>query len=251
MAQESPVKSARSMLLGGAAFAVASLFSPSPVEAQLTVACPMCSSWMTQLAQNAREAQAYATQLQGYALQGRQYTNMIQNTVALPQQVWADVQNNLQRIKALSDTSAILSGNSGNMLARLNSATGYADRVGGVADMPSRLLQWQRSYETAATSFGRTLGLQQGQQADNAALLTRLQAHSQSATGQMQAIQAGNELAAATVNQLMQVQATISASTQYAVQRDIALADRTAVNDAALQAFLGGRAPPTTGYRSW
>lgn len=241
----------RSMFLGGAAFAVASLFSPQPATAQLAVVCPTCSNLMTQVTQNLREAQSYATQLQQYRSQLQQYANMLQNTAALPQQVWANVQADVQRIKALSDTSAILSGNSGNMLARLNSATGYADRVGGVADMPSRLLQWQRSYETAATSFGRTLGLQQGQQTDNAALLTRLQTHSQSATGQMQAIQAGNELAAATVNQLLQVQATISASTQYAVQRDIALADRTAVNDAALQAFLGGQAPPMVGYRSW
>ncbi len=241
----------RSMLLGGAVLAAATLFSPPPAAAQLTVVCPTCSNLVTQATQNLREAQSYATQLRELQTKISMYTNMVQNTAALPQQVWATVQQDIARIRALSDASAILSGNSGDMLSRLNSATGYANQIGGMADMPSRLLGWQQSYQTAATAFGRTLGLQQGQQATNADLLVRLQAHSQSATGQMQAIQAGNELAAATVNQLMQVQATISASTQYAVQRDIALADRNALHDAAMQAFLAGRAPPTTGYRSW
>lgn len=241
----------RSMFLGGAAFALAVLFSPQPAAAQWTVVCPTCSSLTTQIVQNLREAQSYATQLQELRTKVSMYTNMVQNTAALPQQVWANVQGDIQRIRALSDASAMLSGNSGDMLTRLNSATGYVDRIGGLADMPSRLLQWQRSYQTATSAFGRTLGLQQGQQADNAALLVRLQAHSQSATGQMQALQAGNELAAATANQLFQIQATLAASAQYAVQRDIAAADRTALNDAALQAFLAGQPPPTTGYRSW
>lgn len=241
----------RSTLLGGAALALASLLSPRPAAAQLTVACPLCSSWVTQLLQNAREAQAYATQLQSYALQGRQYLNMVQNTAALPMQAWAEVQRDIAQIKALSDASSLLSGNSGDMLSRLNSASGYANRVGALADMPGNLLNWQKTFSTNTTKFAQALGLQQDQQTGNAALLKRLQAHSESATGQMQALQAGNELAAATANQLMQVQATISASTQYAIQRDIVEADRTALRDAAMLGFLSGQAPATTGYKSW
>ena len=138
-----------------------------------------------------------------------------------------------------------------DVLTRLNSASGYVDRIGGLTRMTDQYSGWQRSYADSAGQFARTLGLQQGQQADNAALLARLQQSSQSAEGQMQAIQAGNQLAAASMGQLMQVQATISASTQYAMQRDLVAADRSALNDAAMQRFLGGPTPPLTGYQTW
>ena len=219
--------------------------------AQLAVVCPTCSSLVTQLVQNVREAQSYVTQLQQYQNQLRQYENMLQNTIALPQTAWGTVQNDIMQVRNLSNASAILGGSSGSMLGRLNSATGYTNQIGQFANMPNQLLNWQQAFTNNTTALGRALGVQQEQQQSNAALLVQLQAHSQSAQGQMQAIQAGNELASATVGQLMQLQATVSASTQYAVQRDIALADRRALEDAAAQQFLGDTPPPTTGYASW
>jgi P-type conjugative transfer protein TrbJ len=242
----------RAVLLGGALLC-ASLPDGAwhPAEAQLAVVCPLCSSWVTQLVQDAREAQSYATQLQQYQTQLSQYSNMVQNTVALPYQVWGSAQADIMQVRALSNASAMLGGSSGSMLARLNSATGYANQVGSLANMPNQILGWQQAFSANTSALGRTLGLQQSQQQNNAAVLAQLQAHSTSAQGQMQALQAGNELAGATVSQLMQVQATISASAQYAAERDTALADRQALGDAAAQQFLLATPPPTTGYMTW
>ncbi len=99
--------------------------------------------------------------------------------------------------------------------------------------------------------MGKTLGLQQGQETNDAALLVSLQQHSQSAQGQMQAIQAGNELAHAQATQLMQIQATLSATAQMQATQMAVNADRKASQDAEMSHF---NAPPpvaTTGYQSW
>lgn len=238
----------RRSVLFGSVLAFGAAATPSPAW---SLVCTNCSSLIQQLIDYAKQLEQYRTQLQSYSTQLSQYRNMVQNTVSLPMQVWSDVQGDIAQIKALSDASSLLSGNSGDILSRLNSATGYANRVAGLANMPDQILGWQRSYKTAAEGFARTLGLQQNQAGDTAALLRRLQAHSEGADGQMRALQAGNELAAATVGQIMRVQATISATAQYQAQRDIVEADRTALRDAAMQAFLSGEKPATTGYKSW
>jgi P-type conjugative transfer protein TrbJ len=99
--------------------------------------------------------------------------------------------------------------------------------------------------------MGKTLGIQQGMESSNAALLVTLQQHSQSAAGQMQAIQAGNELAHAQATQLMQIQATLSATAQMQATQMAVDADRRASEDAAMTQFNSAPIVPTTGYRQW
>ena len=224
---------------------------PNPARAQATVACVNCATAWTQLMQQADQARQLATQLQQRATQLQQYSNMVQNTVALPYQVWGAVQGEIMQVRQLANAASVLSGDAGGMVSRLNAASGYAGQASNLADVGSRFDMWQQTIGNNVTTLGRTLGLQDSQQQTNAALIERMQAQSGSATGQMQAIQAGNQLAAASMGQLMQVQATISASTQYAMQRDLVAADRSALNDAAMQRFLGGPTPPLTGYQTW
>ena len=239
------------LLLLGASLLLPVAVAPSPAMAQATVYCANCATMWTQLLQQGDQARSLATQIQQRTTQLQQYANQVRQGLALPQHVWGQAQADIARVRDLSNASQLLSGHSGDVLTRLNSASGYVDRIGGLTRMTEQYGGWQRSYANSAGQFARTLGLQQGQQADNAALLARLQQSSQSAEGQMQAIQAGNQLAAASMGQLMQVQATISASTQYAMQRDLVAADRSALNDAAMQRFLGGPTPPLTGYQTW
>ena len=243
--------SRRSVLLASVLAFGAAVAAPRPAAAAWPVTCLNCSSMFNQLMEYAKQLEQYRTQLLSYSTQLNQYRNMVQNTVSLPMQAWSDVQGDIAQIKALSDASTLLSGNSGDILSRLNSATGYANRVSNLANMPDQILGWQRQFKTASESFANTLGLQQHQAGDTASLLRRLQSHSEGADGQMRALQVGNELAAATVGQIMRVQATISATAQYQAQRDIVDADRTALRDAAMVDFLAGKAPATTGYRTW
>lgn len=202
--------------------------------------------WIKQTAQQAQQLQQQA---QAYATQLRQYANMVQNTVALPYQVWNTVQGDIMQVRNLSNAASLLSGNSGSMVQRLSSAAGYASQAANIGNIAGQFTMWQQTIGNNVDTLGRTLGLQQGQQQTNAALIERMQAQSASATGQLQVLQAGNELAGATANQLIQIQATLAATAQLQAGNATVAADRRAAEDAALLHAIQAPRPPVTGIQ--
>jgi P-type conjugative transfer protein TrbJ len=247
-----PRTAVRRMLGAGVAvMALACSAVPLPARAQLAVDCVNCSTTWTQLLQYAKEAQSLATQLQQYQTQLQQYANMITNTLALPQQVWGTVQSDIMRVQALSNAGALLSGNSGSMITRLQSASAYANQATSLANIGSQFTTWQQTIGNNLTTMGRTLGLQQSQQQNQTAILQALQQHSQSAQGQLQAIQAGNELAGANAAQLAQIQATLISTAQMQANAAAVAGDRQAAQDAALLHFAQPPSVQITGYQQW
>ena len=217
--------------------ALASVATPPPAYAQWAVTCVNCSTTWTQLLQYAKEAQALETQLQQYQTQLQQYTNMITNTVALPQEIWGTVQSDIMQVQALSNAASLLSGNSGSMITQLQSASAYANQVTSLGNTAGQFTTWQQTIGNNLNTMGQTLGLQKSQQQNEAAILQALQQHSQSAQGQMQAIQAGNELAGANAAQLAQIQATLVSTAQMQATGMAVQADRQATEDAAMAHF--------------
>jgi P-type conjugative transfer protein TrbJ len=242
----------RRLALTGAALTVfASASGPRPAQAQWAVTCVNCSTTWTQLLQYAKEAQSMATQLQQYQTQLEQYADMVTNTVALPQEIWGTVQSDIMQIQALSNAASLLSGNSGSMISRLQSASAYANQVGNLGNIAGQFGTWQLTIGNNLSTMGRTLGLQESQQQNQAAILQALQQHSQSAQGQMQAIQAGNELAGANAAQLAQIQATLTATAQMQASNAAVAADRRATEDAAMLHFATPQPIATTGYQQY
>lgn len=246
----------RPALLGAVAIAAALTIAPGEAAAQLPVTDVAGNAqWMqqtlTQVKTLAQQAQSYGTQLQQYQTQLQQYANMVTNTVALPQEVWGTVQADIMRVHALSNAASVLSGNSGTMLSRLQNAQGYLNQVASLGNMSNQLSTYQQTIGNNLSTMGKALGMQQGMETNNAALLTTLQQHSQSATGQMQAIQAGNELAHAQATQLMQIQATLSTTAQMQATQMAVDADRKAGQDAAMQHFNSAPQVATGGHQRW
>jgi P-type conjugative transfer protein TrbJ len=242
----------RRLALAGAVIACLGVaLGPRPAQAQWAVNCVNCSTTWTQLLQYAKEAQSLATQLQQYQTQLEQYANMVTNTVALPQEVWGTVQSDIMQVQALSNAASLLSGNSGSMIDRLRSASAYADQAASLGNIAGQFTTWQQTIGNNLDTIGRTLGLQESQQQNQAAILQALQQHAQSAQGQMQAIQAGDELAGANAEQLMQIQATLSATAQMQASDAAVAADRRAAEDAAMRHFATPQPVATTGYRQW
>jgi P-type conjugative transfer protein TrbJ len=206
---------------------------------------------LTQIKTLAQQAQSYGTQLQQYQTQLQQYANMVTNTVALPQEVWSTAQSDIMRVQALSNAAALLSGNSGSLISRLQNASAYTSQAASLANIPGQIAGYQQTIGNNLSTMGQTLGMQQGMETNNAALLATLQQHSQSAAGQMQAIQAGNELAHAQAAQLMQIQATLSATAQMQATQMAVDADRKASQDAAMMHFAQPSTVATTGYQQW
>ena len=230
--------SMRRLAFAGAALtAFAGASNPPPAQAQWAVTCVNCSTTWTQLLQYAKEAQSLATQLQQYQTQLQQYANMVTNTVALPQEIWGTVQSDIMRIQALSNSASLLSGNSGSMISQLQSASAYTNQVASLGNIPGQFSMWQQTIGNNLNTMGRTLGLQESQQQNQVAILQALQQHSQTAQGQMQAIQAGNELAGANAAQLAQIQATLTATAQMQASNSAVAADRRATEDAAMLHF--------------
>lgn len=236
---------------GAALAALVGVAVPRPAHAQWAVACVNCATMWTQALEYGKQLQQVATQLQQYQTQLNQYQNMIQNTVALPQQAWNTVQSDIMQVRALSNAASMLTGNTGSILTRLQSGSAYANQAASLGNIAGQFTTWQQTIGNNVSTLGRTLGLQQSQQQSDAALLAQLQQHSQSATGQMQAIQAGNELASANGAQLMQIQATLAATAQMVGSNDAVTADRRASEDAAMLRFTTPQPVPLTGYRQW
>jgi P-type conjugative transfer protein TrbJ len=241
----------KSLFLAGVA-ALPLLLIQAPAADALIVECANCSTIQEELVSDAKQAQQYVTQLQQYQTQLQQYANMVQNTVALPQSIWTQVQSDIMQVRNLTNAASLLTGNSGSILTRLQSAQGYANQASFLPqNIGSQFTMWQQTMGNASNSLGRTLGVQQGQEQNYTALQAAINQHSQSATGQMQAIQAGNELASLTSTQLNQIQTTLTAAAQEQATRDDVLADRQAAEDAATLQFSQYQAVPTTGSQGF
>jgi len=236
----------RLALASGVAFA-ALAGTAAPARAQWAVACVNCSTIWTQVLEYGKQLQQLQTQLQQYQTQLNQYSNMVQNTVALPTQAWNTAQSDIMQVRALSNAASMLSGNTGSMLTRLQSGSAYVNQAASLGNVSGQLTMYQQTIGNNVLTLSRTLGLQQSQQQSDAALLAQLQQHSQSATGQMQALQAGNELASANATQLMQIQATLSATSQMVASNATVAADRQASEDAARLHFAQPVTVPITG----
>jgi P-type conjugative transfer protein TrbJ len=214
----------------------------SPPAQAVIVECANCSQWSEQLVSDAKQAAQYATQLEQKAVQLQQYANQIQNTVALPMALWSQVQSDISTVRNLTNAASLLTGNSGSIISRLQSAQGYANQATFLpANIGNQFASWQQTLGQASNSLGRTLGVQQGQEQNYTALQAAINLHSQTAQGQMQAIQAGNELASLAATQMNQMQTTLTSMAQEQATRDIVAADRQAMQDAQFQQFV---APP-------
>jgi P-type conjugative transfer protein TrbJ len=192
------------------------------------------------------------TQLQQYQTQLNQYANMVQNTIALPQSAWSSVSSDIMQVRNLANAGSMLTGSNGSIMTRLNSIQGYASSATLTSNQLSQqMVMWQQNIANAQRSLGSTLGLQQNQQMNYTALQTAIDQHSQTAAGQMQAIQAGNELASLTNTQLQQIQTTLLAQAQYEATKGQTAADREATLDANDQRFLTYTPMPTTGNQAF
>jgi type IV secretion system protein TrbJ len=241
----------RAVVFSVALVATAAVASSRPARAQWAVACVNCSTMETQLLEYAKQAEQLETQLQQYGTQLRQYANMVTNTVALPQELWGNVQSDIMQVRNLSNAASLLSGNANSIVTRLQSASGYANQAASLGNIADQFTTWQQTIGNNISTLGRTLGLQQNQQADNASLLTTLESHSQNAQGQMQAIQAGNELAHVNAVQLEEIEATLSATAQMKATGIAVDADRRAAADAAMMHFSTPQSIQTSGYTQY
>jgi P-type conjugative transfer protein TrbJ len=221
----------RTVILAGLVFAGTAV--PCASRAGVPTFCENCSSLVEQLWQEARQAEQLAAEVETKVTTLRSYALQIQNAAALPVHIWSQVQGDIAQVRALTNAASLLSGNAGNILARMNAADAYAGTASSLGvDLTNQFTMWQQTLGNANLTLARTLGVQGAQQQNNTALQAAIQQHSQTAAGQMQVLQASVEMGAMTNTQLQQIQATLAAAAQQQTNRDSVAAERDALADA-------------------
>ncbi len=197
-----------------------------------------------------------AQQLQEYQTQLRQLQNQIQNTINPSSFQWDDANATINKVLAMVNTLDTFQSQAGSMeayLSKYSAASQYktSSCIGSGGCSSAQLQQINASQYTGSDSqkiandnMLLAINVQQQQLQSDASNLVNLQNNAQSSIGQMQALQAANQLASNQAVQLMQIRALMVAQHTAEATRAEAVVDREAQQQAASDAFIGTQ--PTT-----
>lgn len=191
-----------------------------------------------QVAQVTKQIQQYKTQLE-------QYENMLQNTATPSAYVWNDVNGIINNLVSAQQTLSYYKNQAGSIdkyLEKYQNVTYYEEhpcftKQGCTAQQRIQLensrAEGADAVKRANADVIKSVDRQQQTLASDAQKLQQLQGQASSATGQMQALQAANQLAGAQGNQLIQIRSMLMAQNQAATTIAQQQADQKAQEDAA------------------
>lgn len=204
---------------------VASLTAPMPVQAGAVTG--NATEW-TQLlnnaeligltGQSAEQIQNQVTQIAQLAEQIqnqiRIYENMLQNTLQLPDHVWGQVEADLTRLQQLvaqGDGIAFSMGNIDDVLKqRFQSFAEFETGLANGESFSDSYQSWSDTNRETIASTLRAAGLTADQFSSDEATMAQLRTMSESAVGQMQALQVGHDIAAQQVAQAQKLRGLVS-----------------------------------------
>ncbi|MCK9709892.1 P-type conjugative transfer protein TrbJ [Pseudomonas syringae] len=227
-----------------------SVLAFQPVLAGIPVADALNLGQTTVTATNAvaqvtKQVEQYKTQLQ-------QYENMLQNTVAPAAYVWDQANSVINKLVQAQDTLNYYKNQTGsidNYLNRYQNVGYYRTSPcftsNGCSESEMKAVQDAQADNSEAVKRANDAvlkGVDQQQQtlATDAANLQKLQQQATDAKGQMQAIQAANQLASAQTNQLLQIRSVLTAQSAAIATQAARENDKAAANAAADETFRSG-----------
>jgi len=196
------------------------LHSP-PARAQWVVIDP--ANIAETLAIDLQQISSYEQQIQQYETQIQQYQNMLQNTLNAPFQLIQQARAVVNQLMTAINTLSALEAQFGSLLNYLNQFQNLAayksnpcfQRTGctpaAQAALQLSITLASSAQKNAADAAVQSVNAQQTQIVTDAANLQTLQVNASSASGQMQALQYANQLAAAQTQQLLQIRALLIA----------------------------------------
>lgn len=139
----------------------------------------------------------------------RIYQNMLQNTARLPQQIWGQVESDLNRLRNIVGQGQGIAFSMGNVDDVLKQRfKSYADFKTNLPNGATFSSTWQNWSTTNRDTIGASLkaaGLTSDQFTSEETTMSQLRGMSQSADGQMKALQVGNQIAAQQVAQMQKL----------------------------------------------
>lgn len=142
------------------------------------------------------------------------YRNMLQNTAQLPSHIWGEVESDLNQLRGIVEQGqgiAFSMGNADDLLkARFKSFSDFRSALPGVEDFSTTYQTWS---DTNRDTIAGTLGAASltAQQFDSEEdTMGELRTMSQTADGQMKALQVGHQIAAQQVAQMQKLRGLVS-----------------------------------------
>ena len=222
-------------------------FLPAFQQVQaIPVVCVNCSSEWTQIANNVQLVISQAELIRQTINQVKMIDDQIRNTNNLVAGDWGDIFDQLQRLNMLARHGESIAFSSSNVMEDMNRIfKGYDAWNRDVA--PHELSTHYQNVsqtlgDTAMAAMNVANGIHQ-QQAEDNEHIQRQQHASESATGRLQAIQAGNQLTAQMINQLQKMETLMSTQIQLTSTLVQAENEREQARQAQTDKFMQGNVP--------
>jgi len=179
------------------------------------------------------------------------YQNMLQNTATLPEHIWGQVEADINQLRSIVETGQSIAFSMGNaddvLQQRFQSYSTLRTSLPNNATFSSTYQTWSDTNRETIASTLRAAGLTSEQFTTEEATMSSLRSMSETADGQMKALQVGHQLAAAQVEQtqklrgLVAQQTTMTATWLHSEQtaKDLAQSRR--------EEFFKSTAPATSG----
>lgn len=203
-----------------------------------------------QVGQNAQQIANQITQIQN---QIDQYRTMLQNLEKLPDNIWGDAVQDLNRLQQLvaqgEGIAFSMSGLDDVLKQRFPSFDEFMRGLGEGQDFSSQYQSWSDTNRDTIAGTLAGAGLTAEQFQTEAQTMAQLQRQSETAVGQMQALQVGHSIASQQVEQMQKLrgllaQQTTMMGTWYQSEqadRDLAQARRENFFNATIPSTSGGR----------
>lgn len=179
------------------------------------------------------------------------YQNMLQNTATLPSYIWGEVENDLkslQRVVSKGQGIAFSMGNVDDVLKqRFQSYANIKSNLPDAQTFSARYQSWSDTNRDTIAGTLRAANLTASQFTSEEETMQSLRSMSQSADGQMKALQVGHQIAAQQVAQIQKLRGLISQQvTMMGIWYRSQQADRD-LAQARRAAFFNAKAPATDG----
>ncbi|KQV28912.1 conjugal transfer protein TrbJ [Rhizobium sp. Root1203] len=142
------------------------------------------------------------------------YQNMLQNTAQLPKQIWGQVEDDLNQLRDIVDRGqgiAFSMGNADDVLQqRFQSYSSFRTNLPGNATFSSTYQTWSDTNRDTIASTLRAASLTANQFDNEESTMSSLRSMSETADGQMKALQVGHQIAAQQVAQMQKLRGLVS-----------------------------------------
>lgn len=181
----------------------------------------------------------------------RIYENMIQNTARLPDHIWGQVENDLNRLRNIVDQGQSISFSMANaddiLQQRFKSYADLEANLPNAESFSSTYQSWSDTNRDTIASTLKAASLTADQFDSEEGTMSSLRGMSETADGQMKALQVGHQIAAQQVAQMQKLrglvsqQITMMGTWLQSEQTDRDLAQKRR------EEFFRATAPPTSG----